>query len=176
MILGIAVHASIQIFLLLWGPHPDNPLLFFMASGLWGVGDAVWQTQVNGKSRQREKKTDFCTLKILGLYGALFRRNKEAAFSNYRLWESVGFVVAYAYSTQLCTRMKLYIQLSNLVFGFLLYCIVEIHHMRKLRRQKIKERKAAELAAQKQAALEQEPETTDDEKDDIDDEIIVTHL
>lgn len=49
MILGISVHAAVQIFLLLWRPHPDNPLLFFMASGLWGVGDAVWQTQVNGK-------------------------------------------------------------------------------------------------------------------------------
>ncbi|XP_048525167.1 UNC93-like protein isoform X2 [Dendroctonus ponderosae] len=158
MILGISVHAAVQIFLLLWRPHPDNPLLFFMASGLWGVGDAVWQTQVNG------------------LYGALFRRNKEAAFSNYRLWESVGFVVAYAYSTQLCARMKLYVQLAILVFGFLLYCVVEIHHMRKLRKQKIKEKRAAELAAKRQAAIDQEPETTDDEKDDIDDEIIVTHL
>ncbi|CAG9764674.1 unnamed protein product [Ceutorhynchus assimilis] len=158
MILGVSVHFGVQIFLLLWRPHPESPILFFMASGLWGIGDAVWQTQVNG------------------LYGALFRRNKEAAFSNYRLWESVGFVVAYAYSTQLCARMKLYVQLACLVIGFLLYCIVEIHHMRKIRRQKEKEKRAAELAAQRQAAIEQEPETTDDEKDDIDDEIIVTHL
>ncbi|XP_050311698.1 UNC93-like protein isoform X2 [Anthonomus grandis grandis] len=158
IILGVSVHAGIQIFLLLWGPHPTNPLLFFMASGLWGVGDAVWQTQING------------------LYGALFRRNKEAAFSNYRLWESVGFVVAFAYSTQLCTRVKLYVQLAILLIGFLLYCAVEIHHMRKIRRQKEKERRAAELAAKQQAAAELEPETTDDEKDDIDDEIIVTHL
>ncbi|KAL1516984.1 hypothetical protein ABEB36_000808 [Hypothenemus hampei] len=158
MVLGLSVHAGVQIFLLLWRPHPSNPLLFFMASGLWGVGDAVWQTQVNG------------------LYGALFRRNKEAAFSNYRLWESVGFVIAYIYSTQLCTRIKLFVQLSILVFGFMLYCVVEIHHMRKLRRQKEKEKRAAELAAKRQAEIEQEPETTDDEKDDIDDEIIVTHL
>lgn len=158
MILGALVHAGIQVFLLIWRPHPATPLLFFMASGLWGVGDAVWQTQVNG------------------LYGALFRRNKEAAFSNYRLWESVGFVVAYAYSTQLCARMKLYVQLAILLIGFLLYCVVEIHHMRKVRRQKEKERRAAELAAQKQVIAEAEPETTDDEKDDIDDEIIVTHL
>lgn len=156
------------------------PIQTILFSSLWHRDFGVWVMQ-SGKpksmvSPDRERQRQFFTLKILGLYGALFRRNKEAAFSNYRLWESVGFVVAYAYSTQLCTRMKLYIQLSNLVFGFLLYCIVEIHHMRKLRRQKIKERKAAELAAQKQAALEQEPETTDDEKDDIDDEIIVTHL
>lgn len=48
--------------------------------------------------------------------------------------------------------------------------------MRKLRRQKLKDKRAAELAAKRQAAIDQEPETTDDEKDDIDDEIIVTHL
>lgn len=67
--------------------------------------------------------------------------------------------------------------MSLIIFsGFLLYCVVEIHHMRKLRRQKLKDKRAAELAAKRQAAIDQEPETTDDEKDDIDDEIIVTHL
>lgn len=110
-----------------------------------------------------------------GLYGTLFRRNKEAAFSNYRLWESVGFVIAYAYSTHLCARMKLYVQLAMLLLGFLLYVAVEIHHLHKIRRQKAKEKKAAEAAKQQQQEA-QEPEETDDEKDDIDDEIIVTHL
>ncbi|XP_019878966.1 UNC93-like protein isoform X2 [Aethina tumida] len=155
IIFGAIVHTVLQIWLLLWRPHPDSPIAFFIASGLWGVGDSVWQTQVNG------------------LYGTLFRRNKEAAFSNYRLWESVGFVIAYAYSTHLCARMKLYVMLSILLTGCFMYAIVEIHHMRKVRRQKSKEKKAAALAAAKQPP---EPEETDDEKDDIDDEIIVTHL
>lgn len=110
-----------------------------------------------------------------GLYGTLFRRNKEAAFSNYRLWESVGFVIAYAYSTHLCCRMKLYVQLTILLAGFILYVIVEVHHLHKIKRQKAKEKKAAALEASKQQ-LPPEPEETDDEKDDIDDEIIVTHL
>ncbi|CAH0546899.1 unnamed protein product [Brassicogethes aeneus] len=155
MIFGALVHVALQIWLLIWRPHPENPIAFFIASGLWGVGDSVWQTQVNG------------------LYGTLFRRNKEAAFSNYRLWESVGFVIAYAYSTHLCARMKLYVMLIILVTGVFMYAIVEIHHMRKIRRQKSKEKKAAALEASKQPP---EPEETDDEKDDIDDEIIVTHL
>lgn len=111
---------------------------------------------------------------FLGLYGTLFRRNKEAAFSNYRLWESSGFVIAYAYSTHLCARMKLYVMLTVLVTGFLMYVIVEILHSRKVRRQKEKEKRAAALAA-KNAPQEPEEEI-DDEKDDIDDEIIVTHL
>ncbi|XP_015833676.1 UNC93-like protein isoform X1 [Tribolium castaneum] len=157
MIFGAVVHTALQVWLLIWRPHPDNPIIFFIAAGMWGVGDAVWQTQVNG------------------LYGTLFRRNKEPAFSNYRLWESVGFVITYAYSTHICAAMKLYIQLTILISGFLMYGMVEVHHMRKVRRQKEKEKRAAELEAANKAAI-QEPEETDDEKDDIDDEIIVTHL
>ena len=48
MALGAVVHACLVGVLLIWRPHPDSPLVFFTISGLWGVGDAVWQTQVNG--------------------------------------------------------------------------------------------------------------------------------
>lgn len=68
----------------------------------------------------------------IGLYGTLFRRNKEAAFSNFRLWESAGFVIAYAYSTTLCARMKLYVLFGNLTIGVICYIIVEIRHRRKV--------------------------------------------
>lgn len=114
---------------------------------------------------------------LAGLYGTLFRRNKEAAFSNYRLWESAGFVVAYAYSTHLCARMKLYVMLTVLMVGVAGYIIVEFLHMRKKRRQKMlaDDPKAAAVAALE--AKQQPPvEETDDEKDDVDDDIIVTHL
>ncbi|CAA9998642.1 unnamed protein product [Nesidiocoris tenuis] len=113
---------------------------------------------------------------ISGLYGTLFRRNKEAAFSNYRLWESAGFVVAYAYSTHLCARMKLYVMFFVLSVGFLGYCTVEILHKRK----KLRMKKQAEIAAKAQESkiVSAPPpvEETDDEKDDIDDEVVVTHL
>lgn len=159
MALGAATHAALCAWLLLWRPNPAQPQHFFIVSSLWGVGDAVWQTQVNG------------------LYGTLFRRNKEAAFSNYRLWESVGFVVAYAYSTHLMAKVKLYIMLCVLVAGVLGYVIVECIQMRKARRQREldEDPKAAAAAAAAVAAGTQPPET-DDEKDDIDDDIIVTHL
>ncbi|CAH2034860.1 unnamed protein product, partial [Iphiclides podalirius] len=105
------------------------------------------------------------------LYGVLFRRNKEAAFSNYRLWESAGFVVAYAYSTHLCARMKLYVMMVVLLIGFIGYIIVEILHKRKARRLKaIAENPVAAAEAAKQ------PPEEDDEKDEIDDDIIITHL
>jgi MFS family permease len=156
MAMGALVHCALVVWFLLWRPHPNNPWVFFIASGLWGVGDAVWQTQVNG------------------LYGVLFRRNKEAAFSNYRLWESAGFVIAYAYSTHLSARMKLYIMLGVLIVGVFMYIIVEILHLRKTRRLKKKEKEAAATAAME--AKNVEPEETDDEIDEIDDKIIVTHF
>ena len=49
----------------------------FILAALWGVGDAIWQTQINA------------------LYGILFPSKEEAAFSNYRLWESIGFIIAF---------------------------------------------------------------------------------
>lgn len=114
IVVGCITHGALIIVLLFWRPSPDSPIIFFVISGLYGVGDAVWQTQING------------------IYGALFRRNKEAAFSNYRLWESVGFVIAYAYSITLCARMKLYILFSVLVLGILGWVVVEIRHTRKV--------------------------------------------
>ncbi|XP_045464837.1 UNC93-like protein isoform X2 [Harmonia axyridis] len=156
--LGFLVHTGLVIWFLIWKPNINNAKLFYMASGLWGVGDAVWQTQVNG------------------LYGTLFRRNKEAAFSNYRLWESMGFVIAYAYSTHLCAKMKLYALLGVLWIGMVMYVMVEAHHMRKVHRQKEREKKAAAIEAATKQVVQNEPEETDDEKDDIDDDIIVTHL
>lgn len=153
MVLGAIVHVSLIVVLLHWKPHPANPYVFYTVSGLWGVGDAVWQTQVNG------------------LYGTLFRRNKEAAFSNYRLWESAGFVIAYAYSTHLCARMKLYVMLTVLLIGTCGYIVVELLHRRKQKRLKAiaEDPKMAQAEANK-------VEETDDEKDDIDDDIIITHL
>ena len=49
MALGAVVHAALIGVLLIWRPHPDSSYVFYTVSGLWGVGDAVWQTQVNGE-------------------------------------------------------------------------------------------------------------------------------
>ena len=64
---------------------------------------------------------------LAALYGILFPRDKEAAFANYRMWESLGFVIAFAYSTFLCLEYKLYILLAVLVLTIITYPIVEYH-------------------------------------------------
>ncbi|KAI9589953.1 UNC93-like protein [Glossina fuscipes] len=171
IVLGAVVHFTLISVELFWRPSPDNPIIFYAMSGLWGVGDAVWQTQING------------------LYGLLFRRNKEAAFSNYRLWESAGFVIAYAYATTLCARMKLYILLAVLTLGCVGYVIVEILYRRKQRKVKRQEKdefdkkeKEKEAEANKTGidsninGLPVSVEETDDELDDLEEDIIVTHF
>lgn len=38
-----------------WRPNPDYYSVFFIIPGLWGMADAVWQTQINGKTLYTEK-------------------------------------------------------------------------------------------------------------------------
>ncbi|KAG8444327.1 hypothetical protein GDO86_009493 [Hymenochirus boettgeri] len=100
-------NAASIIALLLWKPHPNELVMFFIFPAIWGMADAIWQTQTNA------------------LYGTLFDKHKEAAFANYRLWESLGFVIAYGYSTFLCVSLKLYILLAVLLIAIFLYGCVE---------------------------------------------------
>uniref|UniRef100_A0A8C8GR48 Protein unc-93 homolog A n=1 Tax=Oncorhynchus tshawytscha TaxID=74940 RepID=A0A8C8GR48_ONCTS len=85
--------------LLFWRPHPDQLPVFFVFPALWGMADAVWQAQTNS------------------LYGVLFPRQKEAAFANCCMWESLGFVIAFAYSTFICLDTKIYILLGVLILS-----------------------------------------------------------
>ncbi|KAL8590617.1 hypothetical protein ACOMHN_011053 [Nucella lapillus] len=112
-VLALLVHGALQIILLLWTPDPDNKVYYYLVAAFWGMGDAVIQTQINA------------------LYGALFTDNTEAAFANYRLWESAGFVMTYAYQNSLKTAYKLYVCLAFLGIGMLGYAVVEITEKRK---------------------------------------------
>ncbi|XP_035279237.1 protein unc-93 homolog A [Anguilla rostrata] len=105
--LAAVVNFSCIIALLFWKPHPDQLPVFFVFPALWGMGDAVWQTQTNA------------------LYGVLFPHQKEAAFANYRMWESVGFVIAFAYSNFICLDSKLYVLIFVLILSMVLYAWVE---------------------------------------------------
>ncbi|CAC5397836.1 Protein unc-93 homolog A,UNC93-like protein [Mytilus coruscus] len=106
------VHGGTQIALLLWQPQRNQTYIFYIVAGLWGIGDAVIQTQMNA------------------LYGYLFTNNIEAAFANYGLWESVGFIITFACSNFLIAYVKLYICLGFLSVGMMLYVVVEVYDRR----------------------------------------------
>ena len=56
----------------------------------------------------------------------IFPGKAEAAFSNYRLWESVGFIITFACSTTLCIHSKITIVLVFLSVGIVGYFSIEI--------------------------------------------------
>ncbi|KAK0091593.1 hypothetical protein PV326_002979 [Microctonus aethiopoides] len=107
MIFAFILHITIIIVLLFWKPTPEQGVIFFVMSGLWGICDAIWLVQVNALS------------------GILFPGMEEAAYSNFRLWEATGSVVAYGYSPYLCTSTKLYVLIIILITGVVGYGIIE---------------------------------------------------
>ena len=82
-------------------------VVLFVLAGLWGTADAVWQTQINA------------------FYGVLFTDKDEAAFSNYRLWESSGFVLFYIITPYIRIRFALIILLIFLSLGMSGYGYIE---------------------------------------------------
>ncbi|XP_064641276.1 protein unc-93 homolog A-like [Lineus longissimus] len=113
---GAVVHFCVQVALVYWKPIPEQLPVFFVLAALWGLSDAIWQTQINA------------------LYGCIFSEDEqEAAFANYRMWESVGFIMAFAYSSYICTNMKLFILLSVLGAGMIGYTIIEIKECKRER-------------------------------------------
>ncbi|ODN04683.1 UNC93-like protein [Orchesella cincta] len=112
-ILGALINIAIIAVYFFWKPDPSTPIIYFVIAGFWGAADAVWQTQINA------------------FYGFIFPDEEEAAFSNYRFWESVGFIIGYANSNIICTRPKLYILTSFLIVGMTCFLIIEVKERRK---------------------------------------------
>ena len=50
MITGAVVNMALLIVFLLWKPDSSTLYVFFLGAAFWGFSDAIWQTQVNGKS------------------------------------------------------------------------------------------------------------------------------
>ena len=47
--LGAIVNLLVILVFFEWMPNPDEFHVVFVLAGLWGVADAIWQTQINGK-------------------------------------------------------------------------------------------------------------------------------
>lgn len=108
-LLGAAVNGAIIVTLCMWRPTPDEFSVFFIIAGCWGLGDAVWQTQVNA------------------FYATVFPKDEEAAFANYRLWESLGFIIAFVIQKLLPLQHKVAVLATFLVTGMLGYLAIEVH-------------------------------------------------
>lgn len=131
-IFGAVVNISMLIVMLTWTPKPEQPIIFFVVAGFWGLGDAIWQTQINGQWKMLNSVTSLTiSFFITAFYGVLFPHDEEPSFSNYRLWESLGFIIAYIFSNLLCVKVKLYILLGVILVGMIGYFVIEFLERRK---------------------------------------------
>ena len=113
-VFGALINAGALATMLLWTPTLKTLPLVYTLATLWGVSDAIWQAQINA------------------LYGCLFANNEEAAFSNYRLWESMGFIFAFATNAAgVCVFPKIITTIVFLGLGMLGYLILELLERRK---------------------------------------------
>ncbi|XP_054718105.1 protein unc-93 homolog A-like [Uloborus diversus] len=104
LIFAAIVNLADVLLLLLWHPHPNEPALFFIASGLFGFSTGIFWSQIRA------------------FYGILFKADEEAAFATYHLWQSLGTCVSFSYSNYLCTSVKVYLLLvvsTVAIFGYL---------------------------------------------------------
>ena len=105
---GALINAGALAAMLVWTPTEKTLPVVYTLAALWGVSDAIWQAQINA------------------LYGCLFANDEEAAFSNYRLWESMGFLFAFiTNATGVCVFPKIITTIVFLVLGMAGYIIVE---------------------------------------------------
>ncbi len=120
-IFAAIINYSLIITMFIWKPSENQIFVLFILAGLWGLADAVWQTQINA------------------FYGVLFSDKDEAAFSNYRLWESSGFVLFYIITPYIRIRIALIILLIFLTLGMMGYGATEY----RLRKNPIKNNQVA---------------------------------
>ncbi|GFX26278.1 UNC93-like protein [Trichonephila clavipes] len=109
-ILATLVNIATCIFLLFWKPSAEEPVLFFVVAGLWGLFVGIIWTQLRA------------------FYGVLFKADEEAAFATFHVWYSLGFILSFAYSNHFCTSVKIYILMVMCTIGFLGYVKVEMLH------------------------------------------------
>ncbi|CAF4042969.1 unnamed protein product [Rotaria sordida] len=106
-VIAAIINYSLIITMFIWKPTDKQIYVLFILAGLWGLADAVWQTQ------------------ITSFYGVLFTDKDEAAFSNYRLWESSGFVIFYIITPYIRIKIGLIILLIFLTLGMIGYGATE---------------------------------------------------
>ncbi|KAK2155756.1 hypothetical protein LSH36_232g02007, partial [Paralvinella palmiformis] len=117
--IGAVLHLVLLGVMLLWQPTADDVSLVFLLAGSLGAADAIWQTQICSK----------LMIKLLS-FTKLNPTRKETIFSYLtfgclRMYEGIGFTVAFAYAQYLCMATKTCILIGVLLVGLICYYVME---------------------------------------------------
>ncbi len=85
---------------------------------------------------------------VSATYGVLFTEH-ESAFSNFRLWESLGYVIAYVYTPRIRIKYAHIILLCVLTLSMICYGIIDIKERR--RKKKLEDEKSSSSNDQAEA-------------------------
>ncbi|XP_015921486.2 protein unc-93 homolog A isoform X4 [Parasteatoda tepidariorum] len=108
LILAACANIGICVLLFLWDPTPETTSIYFIIAGVWGMGDAIWWSQISA------------------LYGLMFPNDREAAFSNLYFWSFLGFFLSYSYANYLSVAVKINILMAFLLTGMACYLVGQI--------------------------------------------------
>ena len=96
-IVAALLNYAMIIFMFLWEPNENQMVYLFVIAGLWGISNAIWQTQVIGIMIHPFFHCVY-HLFVLATYTVLYSESDPSALAKYRLWKSVGFVLTYSVS------------------------------------------------------------------------------
>ncbi|CAL1292385.1 unnamed protein product, partial [Larinioides sclopetarius] len=92
--------------MLAWRPTAEEPAMFFVIAGMWGVYvGAIWS-------------------QLRAFYGILFKADEEAAFAVFHVWFALGLSLSFAYANYFCTYAKIYVLIVVCTLGFIGYLTV----------------------------------------------------
>ncbi|CAF0820564.1 unnamed protein product [Adineta steineri] len=97
------------VWMYFWEPNDQQIIVLYIISGVWGISDAIWQSQ------------------LIAAYTILYSDSDPTTVAKYRLWKSVGSLLTYSYASYITISLTLFILTIFLTVSMICYGFVEIH-------------------------------------------------
>lgn len=117
LLFALIVHGALMLWMRQWIAVANDFIAYCSMAAIWGLVDGIWLVIINCELKALEHSFHFRTFISFNnssifssneaYYGILFTGNEEAAFSNFRLFEASGSVIAYSLSPMLHTDTKI---------------------------------------------------------------------
>nr|CAB3263793.1 UNC93-like protein [Phallusia mammillata] len=104
---ALCVDIANYMWCLFWVPTESTTWLVYVLFFSFGITDGIWNPLVND------------------MHASYFQSNQETAFTVWNLFVLSGFAIQFGWSTSLCVRYKIYIQIGLVCASMVCYGIAE---------------------------------------------------
>ncbi|KHJ92886.1 hypothetical protein OESDEN_07214 [Oesophagostomum dentatum] len=127
-VFGAVNNMLMIVTLMIWPLNPADKAILYVAISVWGMADAVWNTQINGSHKWNPQRPLAQPFHIPGYWVALAgRESLEFAFTSYRFWESIGLALGFVMVRQFSVELVLLLSFCLLLLGMTGYCAIELY-------------------------------------------------